>query len=342
MAGTISAPENKMNPALKRFLTFTGKIVLVAVFATAAGWGWVYFFYTTRFAGSMLYKPSAVAVLGIFAGLISRLILRENTRLLRWLTAIVAVMLGLLFMHYGSTGLVGFWVFSPAASTPDWNGIWQLGLGGLLATVVLNIWHKPAPPASTPNHTPALIPESVLEPARITASPTSAVAAPTRKRKSPKKVAATTKAKKKQPVQKTKAATKSTSKKKAGIRYQDIAVAQINALKDKWIQAAKSIRTIQEHKTNPVKDQVIKVRVPANSRVQQEKLAVRTRPHRYTKSRRAKINLMGAEEHRCPYCLEDVHPRDPAGVVICPVCQTYHHKACWDITGTCQVPHSQS
>jgi len=25
--------------------------------------------------------------------------------------------------------------------------------------------------------------------------------------------------------------------------------------------------------------------------------------------------------------------------VECPICHTMHHKDCWDITGTCQVPH---
>ena len=51
------------------------------------------------------------------------------------------------------------------------------------------------------------------------------------------------------------------------------------------------------------------------------------------------VQLAVYEEHRCPYCLEDVNPRDPRGVVECQVCHTLHHKDCWDITGSCQVPH---
>jgi hypothetical protein len=53
----------------------------------------------------------------------------------------------------------------------------------------------------------------------------------------------------------------------------------------------------------------------------------------------AEIRLVGAEEHKCPYCLQPVSPHDPRGVVTCPICKTRHHKDCWDITGMCQVPH---
>lgn len=56
---------------------------------------------------------------------------------------------------------------------------------------------------------------------------------------------------------------------------------------------------------------------------------------------RRPIRLIGAEEHRCPYCLEIVQPNDPASVEICPICHAHHHKACWQVTGNCQVPHIQ-
>lgn len=51
------------------------------------------------------------------------------------------------------------------------------------------------------------------------------------------------------------------------------------------------------------------------------------------------VKLMGEEEHICPYCLEEVHKNDSRGVVICKVCGTWHHKDCWDLTGTCGVAH---
>ncbi len=51
------------------------------------------------------------------------------------------------------------------------------------------------------------------------------------------------------------------------------------------------------------------------------------------------VHLAVHEEHRCPYCLEPVKRNDPRGSVECQVCHTLHHKDCWDITGSCQVPH---
>lgn len=68
------------------------------------------------------------------------------------------------------------------------------------------------------------------------------------------------------------------------------------------------------------------------------------RPKVFAWARRAQenqVHLSGAEEHRCPYCLEIVNENDPRGVEICPICHTYHHADCWAVTGTCQIPHIQ-
>jgi ribosomal protein L37AE/L43A len=58
--------------------------------------------------------------------------------------------------------------------------------------------------------------------------------------------------------------------------------------------------------------------------------------------RRRAVRLAAYEEHRCPYCLEQVRRGDPRGTVECPICHTLHHKDCWDVTGTCQIPHLAS
>lgn len=55
--------------------------------------------------------------------------------------------------------------------------------------------------------------------------------------------------------------------------------------------------------------------------------------------RRPAVQLAMYEEHKCPYCFEEVKRNDPRGSVECPICHTLHHKDCWDVTGTCQVPH---
>ncbi len=55
--------------------------------------------------------------------------------------------------------------------------------------------------------------------------------------------------------------------------------------------------------------------------------------------RKPELQIAVYEEHRCPYCLELVTRDDPRGTVECQICHALHHKDCWDITGTCQVPH---
>jgi hypothetical protein len=68
---------------------------------------------------------------------------------------------------------------------------------------------------------------------------------------------------------------------------------------------------------------------------------MRAKPQRRgrVRSGQSAVHLAVHEEHRCPYCLEPVKRNDPRGAVECQVCHTLHHKDCWDITGSCQVPH---
>jgi ribosomal protein L37AE/L43A len=54
------------------------------------------------------------------------------------------------------------------------------------------------------------------------------------------------------------------------------------------------------------------------------------------------VRLTGKEEMKCPYCLQPINPRDKNGIVVCPICHSAHHKECWDITGSCQVPHNHA
>jgi hypothetical protein len=54
------------------------------------------------------------------------------------------------------------------------------------------------------------------------------------------------------------------------------------------------------------------------------------------------VSLGGDIVDVCPYCLEEVTPNDPRGVVVCEICGTPHHADCWAITGKCEVPHLQT
>ncbi|MBI5953685.1 MAG: hypothetical protein HY865_18680 [Chloroflexi bacterium] len=55
--------------------------------------------------------------------------------------------------------------------------------------------------------------------------------------------------------------------------------------------------------------------------------------------RKPKLQISTFEEHRCPYCLDEVKRNDPRGVKECDICHSLHHADCWAITGNCQVPH---
>ena len=57
------------------------------------------------------------------------------------------------------------------------------------------------------------------------------------------------------------------------------------------------------------------------------------------RKRKAEVQFSVYEEHRCPYCLDEVKRNDSRGVKECEICHSLHHADCWDITGMCQVPH---
>jgi hypothetical protein len=59
-------------------------------------------------------------------------------------------------------------------------------------------------------------------------------------------------------------------------------------------------------------------------------------------TRRRKVHLGKQSTNVCPYCLEEVLPRDPRGKVVCDICGAPHHGDCWAITGKCEVPHLQT
>jgi hypothetical protein len=116
-----------------------------------------------------------------------------------------------------------------------------------------------------------------------------------------------------------------------------------------WRDAASSIVLPSRPPTSPARG-----RPAGRPRAARKTAARRTRTARSNKARRktartskpkgtrqprAAVRLLEAVEHRCPYCLELVNPKDPKGVKECPICHTLHHADCWAVTGACQVPH---
>ncbi|MEN8242319.1 MAG: hypothetical protein ABFS17_10390 [Chloroflexota bacterium] len=83
-----------------------------------------------------------------------------------------------------------------------------------------------------------------------------------------------------------------------------------------------------------------RISLKGNKKSKRRVSKIRTRRSTLLLNRQQPVKFVGAEEHRCPYCLETVAYNDPRGVEICPVCQTHHHADCWEVTGVCQVPHA--
>jgi hypothetical protein len=77
----------------------------------------------------------------------------------------------------------------------------------------------------------------------------------------------------------------------------------------------------------------------ASGRTKARRTTVRASKPKDVRRQRAAVRLLKAVEHRCPYCLGLVNPKDPKGVKECPICHTLHHADCWAVTGACQVPH---
>ena len=83
-----------------------------------------------------------------------------------------------------------------------------------------------------------------------------------------------------------------------------------------------------------------RISLKRNQQSQRRVSKIRTRRSTLLLNRKQPVKFVGAEEHRCPYCLETVAYNDPRGVEVCPICQTHHHADCWEVTGVCQVPHA--
>jgi ribosomal protein L37AE/L43A len=85
-------------------------------------------------------------------------------------------------------------------------------------------------------------------------------------------------------------------------------------------------------RTNPVVDKLVFKHIEQPARSKRKKLS----------DRKPMLQISTFEEHRCPFCLEEVKRNDPRGVKECEVCHSLHHGDCWAITGMCQVPHLNS
>jgi hypothetical protein len=285
----------------KLFDNVLGRTIFVILLTAAGGSVLLLTFRFNKTSSPLPLKYAIVGAVGLVAGFFSRRLLREYSGLLRLLVSQTALSAGLFLMYFFSLGYVGIDLLYRRHTGPDWDSLSQIGLGTFTACLALYAWRY---------HKTAL-----------KYSPRKSIPSSARK-----------------PVAKTRSSIRKPLQEKLSLHP----IARIGG----WI---KNI-SIRPNRTKMI---------PLSKR--QERSGVLSippigkkvrRPQGIKPQRRPKIlgwhkrnfqqvNLKSSEEHRCPFCLEVVIFDDPRGVEICSECHTYHHADCWEITGTCQVPHYQ-
>lgn len=323
----------------RQLFILVGKVGLTLVSSSLMGVGLLMILANSPLFEGMFMKISLAAAMGLTSGVLARFILLRNTLMLRWLTAILSLCTGLLLVNVISSGGVGFNPLENFMMSVNWNGLWQLLLGSFISFVAIFAWQRPARANVTPDVSepePGGMDDLALGPELL--SPQQQVVIPLEQR---------------QPIVKN--TTRRSRKTSLGTRT---AVAHTN-LTGTGRSRAHTTHSVTTERNASTAVSALSVASPAlkldsprtagshalkvpRARRKQISRPARGKTHSQRLRSRAcsaPIRLVGKEEHRCPYCLEEVDPKDPNGVVICSVCHTYHHKSCWDITGTCQVPH---
>jgi hypothetical protein len=294
-----------------------GRIITVNLAAlVAAGLSYLVYLANRGIVPAVL-QWALVFGIGLVAGLAGRGFLAQRTFLLRLLTVLLALLISLVFLGLVSRGVLG--TLLPESSQNSLNLSWlgQFILASAAAMLSLSAWKispqsknlkKSSRPGQRTRST-SLGPKKVA-PARAAGS---AGSKKIRQAGSPKRPA-------------------SRPKKAPSIVQPDFWNARLENLQGKlrhwWehglVESLHRPPRVGAHGVRPT------------GRVQLK------RPRRLAPSKPitpSSVRLVGVEEHRCPFCLEVVTRNDPRGVRICPICHTHHHADCWDVTGTCQVPH---
>ncbi len=317
---------NRLYSFVKRFLFQLVIVIIVLQVALAASWAWTWFlFWHDTFSGILL-KAAVVSGSALITGVLTRVFLQGHLRLLRWLSALTSMMVSLVGMSFVSQNRVGFQLELTNAARPvNWDGIWQILLAGGITWLAVYAWSWISQPSSAGDEIHPATTETP-EPPRVIQD-TIARARPLTIRQAQNQ-----------------GITRNDSTGRSNTTRQTLTgqTGFQSQTKRLWSFLSTFWSQINQPRfSNPAGHDPAPA-LPVRQPVTEEN--PKPRPARSKKRKTSPgnaIRLIGQEEHRCPYCLELVNENDPAGVVICPVCHAYHHKNCWDITGTCQVPHIQ-
>jgi hypothetical protein len=295
-----------------------------------------------------VYVWFSAAWIGLTAGVCARILLGDRGYLSRILIALPALVLGFMIFVVGSMLLN---LLTPAGAGIDLSGAapselgiaWspQLIFGALFVLLSSWSWRLGVRPGRRTRVKPTGSPSKAKP--RLKKSPGSKTKSKTRV----KTKASAAKVKRESSSRNAKVTKKKTNKKSTGTRRVYKPASRTKTVKPRPAAPAVVRRGFWAARIAGVRAATRDIfkggtknwkRAPSSA-------ALRVRPGDPKKLARRKrikgnnVNISSVVEHRCPYCLEEVLVNDPRGVRICPVCGTRHHRDCWNVTGTCQVPH---
>jgi len=326
MSNPVNDTRQTMTAFFRKFFFQVAIIIIVIQLSVAASWGWTWMLFWNQVFGYIFIKIATVIGSALLSGLISRVILKDHIRIMGWLSAEISVIFSLVGLSFFTQNLVGFHLTLVPQPITNWDGFWQIMMAGVTTWLVLYAWSKPRLPASIQSE--LVEPREQISPEMVTSLqevsqmnlPVHEKTRPTRKTVQPRK----------RPTPRMRAH-RTVHSKNSVVNYLKKLNARAAAMIGQFHFPA--IFQVRSGQTRSISTQPKrKALKPAVKPVQQKSILKKLQP----------IRLVGQEEHRCPYCLELVEENDPAGVVVCPICHANHHKSCWDISGTCQVPHIQS
>ena len=285
----------------KMFDNVLGRTILVILMTATIGTVLLLTFLLNQTSSPLPLKYAIVGAVGLIAGFFSRRLLREYSGLLRLFVSLTAISAGLFLMYFFSFGYLGIDLFFWSHTGPDWDGLVQIGLGTFTACLDMYARRFPKPSKEISPRVP--IPSSSRK-----------------------------------PIVKTQSSIRPPVQKKSRLHP----ITRIGG----WIKKV----SIRPNRTKMVplskrQERSGVLSLPPIDRKARKPWGIKPlrRPKILGRQKRhiQQVNLKGTEERRCPFCLDAVIFDDPRGVEICPLCHTHHHADCWEVTGTCQVPHYQ-
>lgn len=276
-----------------------GRVLVLVLFTSLVGAVLTLLFLVNHLWMPQLLKYAILVATGLAAGFGARRLLIGRNFLVRFLAAGFALFITLGLLNVLSLGYIGLNLLRAYPNNPQWDGALQFALTSVFAALSLRAWR-------------ITVHEVVVEP-RYSPPPAS-IPAPRPARRS---VSRSTR--RASPV----ASRRRTTSQRGAPAF--------GAAFATWTsQLAAQLNGIF---TSPSRGATTRSRKTA-------KRSASANHHRQRLLRRGPaVYLSSKEEHRCPYCLEEVKRNDPRGIKICKVCKTWHHADCWAITGVCQVPH---